>query len=137
MSAPICAATLSCATTMPLCATTACAGPIGCWPRAPTLAAKSARHAAKMKRGKGCVRSIDIEWIGAPGLQHGRQNAIGRTMAVHEGLDVDDDLLAHVDAAFQRSRSHVRQQHDLAGFGKLDQSRIYRRFVLEHVEAGA
>ena len=48
-------------------------------------------------------------------LQHRRQHAIRRLVAVHEGLDVDDDLLAHVDAAFDRRRAHVRQQHHLAG----------------------
>ena len=47
-------------------------------------------------------------------LQHRRQHAIRRLVAVHEGLDVDDDLLAHVDAAFERGRAHMRQQHDLA-----------------------
>ena len=58
-------------------------------------------------------------------------------VAVHEGLDVDDDLLAHVDAAFERRRAHVRQQHDLAVARELDQLRVDRRLVLEHVEAGA
>src|SRR5665213_2687321 len=29
------------------------------------------------------------------------------------------------------------QQHDLAGFGELDEFRVDRRLVLEHVEAGA
>ena len=52
--------------------------------------------------------------------QHRRQHAVGRAVAVHEGLDVDDDLLAHVDAAFDGGRTEMRQQHDLAGFGKLD-----------------
>src|SRR4051794_40654558 len=32
--------------------------------------------------------------------QHARQHAVGRPVAVQEGLDVDDDLLAHVDAPF-------------------------------------
>jgi hypothetical protein len=31
-----------------------------------------------------------------------RKHPIGGTMAVHEGLDIDDDLRAHVDAAFNR-----------------------------------
>jgi hypothetical protein len=28
--------------------------------------------------------------------------------------DVDDDFLTHVDAALERGRTHMRQQHDLA-----------------------
>jgi membrane protein len=40
--------------------------------------------------------------------------AIRRLVAVGEGLDVDDDLLAHVDAALERGRAHVRQQHHIA-----------------------
>ena len=55
-------------------------------------------------------------------------------MAVDEGLDVDDDLLAHVDAAFDRRRAHVRQQHDIV---ELEQLGVDRRLVLEDVEAGA
>ena len=55
--------------------------------------------------------------------QHRRQHAVRRPMAVHEGADVDDHLLAHVDAAFDRRRAHVRQQHDLAVAGELDELR--------------
>src|SRR5437763_1117179 len=58
-------------------------------------------------------------------------------MAVEEGLDVDDDLLAHIDPAFERGRSEMRQQHDLAGPRELDQFRIDGGLVLEHVEPGA
>src|SRR5580704_14814274 len=69
--------------------------------------------------------------------QHRRQHAVRRAVAVHEGPDVDDDLLAHVDAAFERRRTEMRQQHDLAGTGKLDEFRAHRRLVLEDIEAGA
>ena len=31
----------------------------------------------------------------------------------------------------------MRQQHDLAGARELDELRVHRRLVLEHVEAGA
>ena len=51
------------------------------------------------------------------GLQHRGQQPVGRMVAVHEGLDVDDDLLAHVDAALDRRRSHMRQKRDLTGVG--------------------
>src|SRR5262249_4230300 len=37
-------------------------------------------------------------------LQHRRQDAVGRPVPVQESLDVDDHLLAHVDAAFERGR---------------------------------
>src|ERR1700689_648745 len=69
--------------------------------------------------------------------QHRRQDAVRRAVAVHEGLDVDDDLLAHVDAAFDRRRGQMRQQHDLAGAGELDELWAYRRLVLENIKAGA
>ena len=36
-------------------------------------------------------------------------------MPVHEGADIDDHLVAHVDAAFDRRRAHMRQDHDLTG----------------------
>ena len=61
----------------------------------------------------------------------------GRAVAVDEGLDVDDDLLAHVDAALVGRRAHMRQQHDLALPGELQEARIDRRLLLEHVEPGA
>ena len=72
-----------------------------------------------------------------PDLQHRRQHAVRRAVAVQEGLDVDDDLFAHVDAAFDRGRAEMRQQHDLAGARELDELRADRGLVLEHVEAGA
>jgi hypothetical protein len=57
-------------------------------------------------------------------------------MAVHEGLDVDDDLLAHIDAALVGRRAHMRQEHHLALAGELDEPRADRGLLLEHVEAG-
>src|SRR5688572_16157621 len=62
--------------------------------------------------------------------EHRRNDAVRRFVAIGEGLDVDDDLLAHVDAAFECARTHVRQQHDV---GQLLQLRIDRRLMLEHV----
>ncbi len=70
-------------------------------------------------------------------LDFQRQHAVRRPVAVAVGADVDDHLLAHVDAAFDRRRSHVRQDDDLALAGELDELRIDRRLVLEDVEAGA
>src|SRR2546425_65114 len=58
-------------------------------------------------------------------------------MSVEKRLDVDDDLLAHVDAPFHRRRAHMRQQHHLAHVRELDELGVYRRLVLEYVEAGA
>ncbi|ENN84449.1 hypothetical protein RHSP_22289 [Rhizobium freirei PRF 81] len=66
-----------------------------------------------------------------------RQHAIGRAMTVDEGADVDDDLVAHVDAALEGRRAHMRQKYHLALIGELHQLRIDGGFVLEHVEAGA
>ncbi len=68
--------------------------------------------------------------------KHRGQHAIGRAMPVHEGSDVDDDLLAHVDAAFQGGRAHVGQQHDLSHARELHELRIDCGLMLEHVEAG-
>ena len=82
-------------------------------------------------------RTMQLMHEAALGLQHRRQHPIRRPVAVHEGADVDDHLLAHVDAAFERGRAHMRQQHHLAGARELDQLRVHRRLVLEHVEAGA
>src|SRR5689334_21377204 len=67
-------------------------------------------------------------------LKHRFQDAVGRLVAVGEGLDVDDDLLAHIDAAFDGGRAHMREQHDVV---ELQQLRIDRGLVLEDVEAGA
>jgi hypothetical protein len=58
-------------------------------------------------------------------------------VAIHPGADVNDHLLAHVDAAFECRRAHVWQQHHLAGARELQQLRADCRLVLEHVEAGA
>jgi hypothetical protein len=66
--------------------------------------------------------------------QHRADDAVGRAVAVGEGLDVDDHPLAHRDAALDRRRAHMRQQHDIVERGE---ARVDRRLVLEHVEAGA
>jgi hypothetical protein len=58
--------------------------------------------------------------------EHRRQDAIGRAMAVEKGLDVDDDLFTHVDAAFESGRAEMRQQHHLAGARELDQLRAQK-----------
>ena len=57
-------------------------------------------------------------------------------MAIHEGLDIDNDLLAHINAPFDRRRAGVRQQDDLTRAGELDQLWIDRRLMFEHVEPG-
>ena len=56
----------------------------------------------------GAVLGLEAKFRRVPS-QHRRENAVGRFVAVGKGLDVDDDLLAHVDAAFERGRAHVRQ----------------------------
>ncbi len=55
-------------------------------------------------------------------------------MTVGKGFDVDNDLLAHIDAALNRCRTHVRQGNDAV---RREQTRIDCRLVLEDVEAGA
>ena len=50
--------------------------------------------------------------------QHARQHAVRRLVVVEEGLDIDDHLLAHLDAALDGGGAHVRQQHDLPGLGE-------------------
>src|SRR5688572_28925535 len=60
--------------------------------------------------------------------------AFWRCMSVEEGLDVDNNLLAHVDASLKRSRAHVRQCHDAIAGQEL---RVDRRLVLENVESGS
>ena len=42
--------------------------------------------------------------------QHAWQHAIRRLVVVEEGSDVDDHLLAHLDAALDGGRAHMRQQ---------------------------
>ena len=54
-------------------------------------------------------------------------------MAVGKGLDVDQNLLAHIDAPFHGGRAHVRQQQDIV---QRKQFWINRRFVFEHVQSG-
>src|SRR4029077_3051126 len=68
-------------------------------------------------------------------LEHRGQDSIRGPVPVEEGLDIDDDLLAHVDAALERGRTHMGEQHHLARAGELDQLRVHRRLVFEHVEA--
>src|SRR6476469_3015618 len=70
-------------------------------------------------------------------LEHRGQDSIRRPVPVEERLDIDDDLLAHVDAALERGRTHMGEQHHLARASELDQLRVHRRLVLEHVEARA
>src|SRR5680860_1641047 len=65
-------------------------------------------------------------------LEHCGMDAVRRGVTVEAGLDVEDDLLAHVDAAFERGRAHMRQHHDLIA---LEQLRVRRRLMLENVEA--
>src|SRR5215469_13509613 len=136
MSAPICAARASCATTMPPCATTpwgaAMASPARSSPRAASgsASAKQTKHRSA-NNFDFMVETPDLA------LQHRRQDAIRRPMAVEEGLDVDDDLLAHVDTALKRGRGQMRQQHDLAGACELDQLWIDGRLMFEHVETSA
>ena len=66
--------------------------------------------------------------------KHGGMNSVWRRMAIEERLDVDDNFLAHVNAAFERRRSHVRQCDDAFGDEKFG---VDRRFVLKDVETGA
>ena len=55
-------------------------------------------------------------------------------MPVSKKLDVYDDFIAHILAAFKGGRTHVRQQDYVV---QSHQLRVYRRFVFEHVEPGA
>ena len=55
-------------------------------------------------------------------------------MTIRPDADVDDDLVAHVDAALDGGGAHVGQEHDLALGGELDEFGIDRRLVLEDVE---
>ncbi len=63
--------------------------------------------------------------------EHRLDHPVGRGVAVGEGLDVDDDLLAHIDAAFDGRRAHMRQQHHVIQLHELG---VDRRLVLENVE---
>ena len=45
--------------------------------------------------------------------KHGCVHAVRRIVAVEEGVDVDDHLLAHVEAALKRRRAKVRKNHNL------------------------
>ena len=70
-------------------------------------------------------------------LQHRRQDPVGRSVAVHEGLDIDNDLVAHVDAPFDRGRSEMRQQNDFARARELDELGTDGGLVFENIETGA
>src|SRR5277367_5038959 len=67
-------------------------------------------------------------------LQHARQHPVRRAVAIDEGLDVEDDLLAHIAAALVGGRAHVGQQGDLSRLCQCDQFVGNRRGVLEHIE---
>ena len=66
--------------------------------------------------------------------QHRRDDAVGRLVAVGEGLDVDNHLLAHVHAAFERGGAHVGQEHHVL---LLEKPRIDGGLAFEDIEAGA
>ena len=70
------------------------------------------------------------------GSQHRGHDQVRRSVPVGEGLDVDDDLFAHLVAALDRGRAHVRQQHDLAFGGQLHQLWVGARRIFEHIETG-
>ena len=53
-------------------------------------------------------------------------------MSVEEGLDVDNDLLAHIHATFQGRRSRMGKDDDPVA---LQEFRVYCRFMFKHVEA--
>src|SRR5262249_6993217 len=63
------------------------------------------------------------------GSKHRWQHPVGWLVAIEESADVDDDLLAHLDAALDRGRAHVGEHHDLAGARELEQLGIDRRRV--------
>ena len=65
--------------------------------------------------------------------EHRCENPVGRLVAVGEGLDVDQHLLAHVDAALERGRAHVRQQHHVVEFEELG---VHLRLVFVNIETG-
>lgn len=50
---------------------------------------------------------------------------------VDEGLDVNDDLFAHLNAAFNRGRTHMREGHDTFIVKK---ATVDLGFVLKYVE---
>src|SRR5665213_4344163 len=56
--------------------------------------------------------------------QHARQYAVRRLVVVEEGADVDDHLFAHLDAALDGGRAHMRQQRHLAGLAETNEFRI-------------
>src|SRR5688500_10443116 len=101
--------------------------------RAALLRRRTGRSHASMTRGLW-YGSDDMNHTGpAPVSEHGFEHAVRRRMPIGEGLDVDYDLLAHVDAALNGGRAHVRQQDHVV---ERQQLGIDRRLVLEHVEPG-
>src|SRR5262249_60685981 len=91
--------------------------------------ATPATSKARMAALPGMRRLNDTANRGEPQqrLQHRREDAVGRPVPVQESLDVDHHLLAHVDAAFERGRAHMRQQPPLAQASELDELRTDRR----------
>jgi hypothetical protein len=67
-------------------------------------------------------------------LEHRPEDPVGGAVAIGEGLDVDDDLFAHREAALDRRRAHMRQEHDIV---EGPEAWVDGRRVLEDVEAGA
>ena len=53
-----------------------------------------------------------------------RQHAVRRLMPIHEGADIDDNRLTHVEARFERGRSHMRSEHDFVGTRQSEEARI-------------
>src|SRR3984885_2128971 len=133
-SIPTRAASASCATTTPFVATTFWARPICSSPRAATDSA-NAPMIRNVKSKTSLRRRLRIAPVARVLSQHRRQDAVRRPMAVHERVDVEDDLLAHIDTALERRRAEMRQQHDFSGPRELDQFWAHSRLVLENVEA--
>ncbi|MPL89866.1 hypothetical protein SDC9_35908 [bioreactor metagenome] len=65
---------------------------------------------------------------------HARHHQIRRPVPVGKGLDVDDHLLAHLGAALDRGRAHMRQQHHVRQVAQLG---VELGAIFEHVEPGA
>ena len=70
--------------------------------------------------------------LARPPSQHRGDDPVRRLVAVHPGADVDDHLFAHVDAALDGGRAHVRQEDDV---GQLQELGVDRRLVLIDVQA--
>src|SRR5215469_1289397 len=94
--------------------------PIGPQPSANARQPTSARRMNPNSANGPSVASYNV--IGAPGSQHRADDPIGRTVAVGEGLDVDDHSFARRDPSLDRRRAHMRKQHDIV---ERTQTRIY------------